>query len=457
MTASQADGRDAGANRRTAGAEGSAAGSDWRAAAAEGSAAAADALVTAAVTALRGTDTRAAERHLDQLIVGPGGPAGLVAVDATLFRRLERAVGRLWTRGWQPVDVARIAARRAGPRTARLVVDLLAAERRGHPAGTVGDWWDAQLRALDARVRWDRDEGYLTGFAAREGTDRIDVLRDAVEAVALLESLPPVALLRPPPGGAPVTATGPVTGGSGSRMLDRVRALLAKAESTGFPEEAEALTAKAQELMARYSIDDALLATGGPQADQPGGLRLGTDSPYEAAKALLVQQVAEANRCSSVWQADLGFATVLGYPADLEAVELLYTSLLVQATTAMLRGRAERRRTGGGRRTRSYDESFLNAFALRIGERLRHASEQASRQAVADEGADRLLPVLAARSDAVRDRVDALFPGVRRQRLTIRDDEGWISGTAAADRAALGTPGGAAGRATAGRIRDRRS
>ncbi|MBO4206453.1 DUF2786 domain-containing protein [Micromonospora echinofusca] len=403
----------------------------------------ADALVSAAVTALRGPDTRATERHLDQLVVGPGGPDGVVAVDTALFRRLERAVGRLWTRGWQPVDVARIATRRTGPRTAQLVVDLLAAERRGHPAGTVGDWWDAQLDALDARVRWDRDEAYLTGFAAREGTDRIDVLRNAVEAVALLESLPPVALLRPPPGGAPVAATGPVAGsagGSGSRMLDRVRALLAKAESTGYPEEAEALTAKAQELMARHSIDDALLATGGPQADQPGGLRLGTDSPYEAAKALLVQQVAEANRCSSVWQADLGFATVLGYPADLDAVELLYTSLLVQATTAMLRGRTERRRAGGGRRTRSYDESFLNAFALRIGERLRHASEQASRQAVADEGNDRLLPVLAARSDAVRERVDALFPGVRRQRLTIRDDEGWLSGTAAADRAALGAP-----------------
>ena len=35
------------------------------------------------------------------------------------------------------------------------------------------------------------------------------------------------------------------------KVLGRVRALLAKAESTTFPEEAEALTAKAQELMAR--------------------------------------------------------------------------------------------------------------------------------------------------------------------------------------------------------------
>jgi hypothetical protein len=38
-----------------------------------------------------------------------------------------------------------------------------------------------------------------------------------------------------------------------------VRALLAKAESTTYPEEADALTAKAQELMARHSIDRAML------------------------------------------------------------------------------------------------------------------------------------------------------------------------------------------------------
>ena len=37
-------------------------------------------------------------------------------------------------------------------------------------------------------------------------------------------------------------------------MLERVRALLAKAESTTFPEEADALTAKAQQLMTRHAL-----------------------------------------------------------------------------------------------------------------------------------------------------------------------------------------------------------
>ncbi|GAB3066993.1 DUF2786 domain-containing protein [Micromonospora schwarzwaldensis] len=382
----------------------------------------AETLLDDALAAARGTDVRAAERALDRLVVGDGA-----AVDAALLARLTRAVGRLWPRGWQPVDLDRLATRRLTARGARLLRDTLAAQRRALP-GPVPAWFDEQLTELDAR--WDADAGWLD---RRADGDRITALRDAVDALVLVETLPPIALLRPPPGAAAVPlAAVPATG---SRMLDRVRALLAKAESTGYPAEAEAFTAKAQELMARHSIDAALLDATAERPDQPGGMRLGTDAPYAAAKALLIQEVAAANRCESVWSDDLGFATVLGFPADLAAVELLHTSLLVQATAAMLRGRHDRsgRGKGGGRRTKGYDESFLNAFALRIGERLRAAST-----AAAEEHADdRLLPVLAARSDAVRERADTLFPGTVRHRLQVRDTEGWSSGTTAADRASL--------------------
>ncbi|MEH1057271.1 DUF2786 domain-containing protein [Micromonospora sp. CPCC 206171] len=401
----------------------------------------AHALIADAVAAVRGTDVRDAERKLDRLVVGTGAPDGTAAVDAALLDRLAGALARLWPRGWQPVDVARMVTRRLGARPGRLVRDTLAAQRRGQ-AGDVPPWWDEQLDGLAARVWWDDDAGWLTRWAAREGEDRIIALRDAVEVLALLDGLPPIAMLRPPPGGGGPTVTRRAAPGrSGSVLLDRVRALLAKAESTTFPAEAEALTGKAQELIARHSLDRALVEATAERPDLPGGMRLSTDAPYAGAKALLVQEVAAANRCESVWNDDLGFATVLGFAGDLEAVELLYTSLLVQATAAMLRGRTERKR-GSSRRTKAYDESFLHAFALRIGERLRAATEEAGRQAADATGPERLLPVLAARSDAVRERMETLFPGVTRARLTIRDADGWHSGTSAADRASLhaGTP-----------------
>src|SRR5690348_17460158 len=56
-----------------------------------------------------------------------------------------------------------------------------------------------------------------------------------------------------------------------SALLNRVRKLLAKAEAEGVtPPEAEALTAKAAELMARYGIDRARLAATRPDTDQIG-------------------------------------------------------------------------------------------------------------------------------------------------------------------------------------------
>ncbi|MGC4893707.1 DUF2786 domain-containing protein [Micromonospora sp. DT31] len=392
----------------------------------------AEQLLDAAVTTARGSDVRAAERALDGLVVGDGA-----AVDAALLARLTRSVGRLWPRGWQPVDLERLALRRLTPRGARLLRDAVAAQRRALPA-PVPAWFDEQLAATGAR--WDTDAGWLD---RRADGDRITALRDAVDAVVLVEELPPVAVLRPPPGSAGASyAAAPATG---SRMLDRVRALLAKAESTGYPAEAEAFTAKAQELMARHSIDAALLDAGAVRAGGPGGVRIGVDAPYAAAKALLIQEVAAANRCESVWSDDLGFATVLGFPADLAAVELLHTSLLVQATAAMLRGRGERR-SGSGRRTKGYDESFLNAFALRIGDRLRTASAAAAEE----RDDDRLLPVLAARSDAVRGHLEQLFPGTTRHRLQVRDEQGWASGTSAADDASL-DPRRPAGRLGGGR------
>ncbi|MGC4768563.1 DUF2786 domain-containing protein [Micromonospora sp. DT44] len=418
-------------------------------------------LVADALAAVRGTDVRQTERQLDRLMVGTGTADGATAVDAALARRLVRGLGRLWPRGWQPVDVHRIVRRRLDAGAARLVRDALAAQRR-EQAEPVPAWWDDQLRTLTAEGSKDAAQGskagrnlgaeMLAAWTAAEGLDRVDALRAAVDVLALVESLPPIAVLRPPPGstGAALPrAAG--TARSGSPMLDRVRALLAKAESTTFPAEAEALTGKAQELIARHSIDEALLAAGTERGDVPSGVRLGVETPYAGAKALLVQEVAAANRCEAIWSDDLGFTTVLGWPADLVAVELLYTSLLVQATAAMLRGRAERR-PGSGRRTKVWDESFLNAFALRIGQRLRTATDAATEAAgQAEAGADRLLPVLAARGEAVRERLETLFPGVTRHRLSVRDAEGWSSGTSAADRASLDVGGGSKPRQVPGR------
>ena len=65
------------------------------------------------------------------------------------------------------------------------------------------------------------------------------------------------------------------------KLLDRVRKLLAKAEDEGVtPPEAQALTAKAAELMAKYGIDRALLAAARPETDAPASRMVDIDNPW---------------------------------------------------------------------------------------------------------------------------------------------------------------------------------
>ena len=216
-------------------------------------------------------------------------------------------------------------------------------------------------------------------------------------------------------------------------MLARVRGLLAKAEATTFPEEAEAFTAKAQELMTRYAIDRAMLDDGAGRSESPAGVRVRIDDPYASAKAMLLQGIATANGCSAVWDGYDRIATVFGFPAPLEAVEMLYTSLLLQATSTLTR---LGRRPGYHTRSRAYRRAFLVAFASRIRERLLKAAAETTAQADAEHDG-RLLPVLAARDDEVLAARDAAFPMLRKMSYSISSAEGWHAGRAAADLASL--------------------
>ncbi|RFU36611.1 DUF2786 domain-containing protein [Actinomadura logoneensis] len=314
-------------------------------------------------------------------------------------------------------------------------MDAIADEMRSYGAATVDIRWRAQLETLGAEVWWDADDDRLRIWRARQTVTTSTSVATALELLGLLSALPRLAFIGPLPGAAVGRSTAPDAPAADQRMLGKVRALLAKAESTEFPEEAEALSARAQELMTKHSIDHALLSASEGDASGPDGCRIPVDAPYESPKAVLLTVVAEANRCRAVWHRELGLSTVLGFPADLAATEMLFTSLLVQATSAMVRTGSQQ--DGLGRsRTRSFRHAFLNAYAARIGERLHTARERATQEAGSSQ--QDLLPVLSARDQAVDRAVNDLFPALTRSRARrVSNYEGWVAGRAAADLAAL--------------------
>lgn len=327
------------------------------------------------------------------------------AADPELDSRGREFVATAWRRGWQPADLVRLVRRDLDDVHVRLISVLVRAQAPDD--GPRGPRWTAQLDELAAVEEPPR-------------ADRFSHATAVLELYRLLLRLPTLEPLADPAPRQPGA-------GSDTRMLGRIRALLAKAEATGFPEEAEALSAKAQELMARHSVDEALLAARAQAPDAPGACRIGVEPPYEQAKAVLLNAVADANHCRAVWNEPLGFSTVVGFEADLEAVELLHTSLLVQATTAMTRAEAAQR-AGGRKRTKTFRQSFLAAYAHRIGSRLAAAAET--------QVSDDLLPVLASREVAVTAATDRMFPATTTTRLRgVSDEAGWTEGAEAADRA----------------------
>jgi hypothetical protein len=414
-------------------------------------------LVAAALGAFHVGDGPLFETAVEGLVEQPDLGGWRVLTERALTGYLQNVISAAWKRGWQPADVARVVGRRFGSRHVRFVTDAITAELQSYPEVTLDPRWAGQLAELEARVWWPPQDGYLRAWCESPNNDWVSVASMAVEVLALLNGLATLEQLGPLPGTARPRAkgsasgraagagSGPAAGGDPSpppavdeRMLSRIRGLLAKAEGTQFPAEAEALTAAAQERMARYSIDAAMLAaTAVDNKDQPAGRRIGIDNPYESAKAVLLNAVSDANRCRSIWSKNLGFCTVIGFEPDLDAVEALFTSLLVQATTAMTQAGA---RTGADSRsrTRAFRQSFLAAYAHRIGERLAEITQSQTEAASAEPGGGDLLPVLASRDRAVENTVATLFPAITQKSTgRITDAEGWHSGRGAADLAAL--------------------
>jgi Protein of unknown function (DUF2786) len=361
---------------------------------------------------------------------------GLAEMDALASMRLRQSLVARWEYGWQPADLLHVVRRsrsRLVPLLATAVVAQVGAAATTVPPPAV--WRDQLAVVADEAVVEGVEDASDRLVAAITGSSRslVETWTDLVQLLVLLAALPALEQLLPPPSawarglrpGRPVE-----DGSERSRMLNRIRTLLAKAEATEFAGEAETFTAKAQDLMTRHAIDEALLRATGDDTIDIRGIRVHVHNPYAGEKVALLNQVARANRCRVVWNKPLGLVTVLGTPVDVDQVEMLFTSLLIQATRAM--AEAGTRRAGSFDRSASFRRSFLMAYAVRIGERLTETSEAAA----ATYGAE-LVPVLQRQTDAVQAEFDRLFPQTRAAKAGRYNAAGWGAGREAADRAQL--------------------
>lgn len=204
---------------------------------------------------------------------------------------------------------------------------------------------------------------------------------------------------------------------SDDRTLGRIAGLLRKAESTDNEHERDACMQTAQRLATMASVDLAVARAADPARRSratpihrqvvigPAGKR----GLYTYVRLFLEVALANDLRCDIAHNST--YVIAYGFPDDIEAVETLYASLVVQmvrAGEAYLQAGSFRdefvwrrvtRTDGRGRRRSDYDwapvppttarTSFHEAFARRVGERLTEAAARAKADAVAAEEAAR--------------------------------------------------------------------
>lgn len=227
-------------------------------------------------------------------------------------------------------------------------------------------------------------------------------------------------------------------------LLDRVRKLLDKAASEGVtPAEAEALTGKAAEMMAKYGIDRARLAASRPETDKPGSKAIFCDNPWGREKSALLGGLAKALRCqaiaTTIRRTQSPRVMVYGYASDLERLDILFTSLLLQMTHAVI---AEAHPGA----SRAWRHAFLLGFAARVAGRVQAAEDRAridaenpTEDGCGGNGASMDL-VLASREELVAQLVADKVPDLQTKRRTsyVSSTDGLSAGRAAGARADIG-------------------
>ena len=222
-------------------------------------------------------------------------------------------------------------------------------------------------------------------------------------------------------------------------ILRRVQALLAKADSTEFEEEAEALRVKANELIATHSITATMLAAEGRSADALGKVIIYFTGAYTHNQASLLTGIANVFNCKAVHYAapggrkTLDKAVVVGYSSDLDVVEGLFRIINMQAVHECAQTIPPAWEHG-----RTYRNSWWFGFNRVVHGRLKKAHATAVRQASATSNGISAALVLVDRAAKVEAYRDEIFSNLRTSKRHARSSFGYCDGKAAGARADIG-------------------
>jgi len=210
-----------------------------------------------------------------------------------------------------------------------------------------------------------------------------------------------------------------------SKYLTKIQALLAKAESTDSPEEAKALSAKAQELMEKWGIEEAdLVAQGKARSDEIIHETIWIPGVQERAwKVQFWHNVALLNGCQGLmitggkWNAERGKVDkgvhykYIGYEHDVRMVEMLVSSLMIQADREYRSDKIQDQARSECRHPAhwiKWKNAFMMGYASAVHVRLKEARDRTRKDNVTPGSSTDL--VLIDRSQKVNQAFDEAHP-----------------------------------------------
>lgn len=232
-----------------------------------------------------------------------------------------------------------------------------------------------------------------------------------------------------------------------AKFAAKIAALLRKAESTT-PEEAEALTEKAQELMSKYAIEQALIDGKRKSGEQEKVVvkyitYLGS---YSRAYRDIGVRLVYANDCKPIVSDQYGAGPqggrgrvlhVIGFEGDVERVIALDASIQIQAAAASQKfGKTLPDWYSSPQKSRARKD-FLAGYATGLGTRLNRAKESAKESvqeeqvaagSTAEESSESVSLVLRSRKERIDDWVDETYGSLRKGRASRRSVDGGAYG-----------------------------
>jgi hypothetical protein len=232
-------------------------------------------------------------------------------------------------------------------------------------------------------------------------------------------------------------------------IQSKIAGLLAKAESTNFPAEAEALSRKAEQLMVKWGIDEAMLASKRAKSTQAEKIvteKMEFGSIYSmgliafsssVARGLGLQTLQSKHHSSRHTR----YLHIIGHEGDVARAQMLITSLHLQMTTALrvwwstYELKANMMPAQQVNAKRQFMASFGSAVEQRLVQRRREQEQET--QAETTSGPSVAL-VLRDRKAEVDEFMAARYQNLGRARGMQGSGHGRAEGRAAGQRANLG-------------------